>query len=116
MLCCCSKTFFAQTKKIDSLLSVLQNANEDTIKVKTLSILSEQFEQSAKYAESRKYADDALLLAEKLGYKKGIANVRINIGNIDNDQGNYAEALKNHLAALKIFKEIGNKMGARLLL
>jgi len=108
---CCFDALLAQNKQIDSLLSVLATAKEDTAKVNTLNNLSRQLEKIGRYAEARKYADDALFLAEKIGFKKGTANALNNIGNIYHEQSNYGEALKNHFAALKIREEIGDKKG-----
>ena len=77
LFCGCSKIFFAQDKKIDSLMNVLKTAIGDTNKVNTLNNLSEQFWRTAKYAEAKKYADDALSLSEKLNFKRGIAKLEI---------------------------------------
>ena len=43
--------------------------------------------------------------------KRDIAGTYINIGVIYRDQDKYAEALEKSFAALKIFKEIGDKYG-----
>ena len=102
---------FAQQNKIDSLIKVLKIAKDDTSKVNTLNALSEQFWQIAKYAEGKKYAEDALLLAEKTSFKKGIANAYNTIGNIYLSQSNYPEAVKNYFASLKIREDIGDKEG-----
>ena len=93
LFCCCGKFVFAQNKQIDSLILVLKTA-KDTSKVNTLNVLSTQLGRNANYSESKKYADDALLLAEKLNFKKGIADSYNNTGNVYQRQGNYSEALK----------------------
>jgi tetratricopeptide (TPR) repeat protein len=109
LFCCCCKILFAQSKKIDSLLSVLKTAKDDTSKVNTLNALSLQLTRKANYSESKKYADDALLLAQKLNFKKGIANAHLTMGNYYFYQESYPEALKFFLAALKMSEEIGSK-------
>lgn len=110
LFCCCCKTLFAQSnKKIDSLLSVLKTAKEDTGKVNTFNGLSLEIQRTANYSVSKKYADDALLLAEKINFKKGIAVSHVNIGNIYRAQGNYSDALKSFLASIKISEELGDK-------
>ena len=109
---------FAQVDRVtDSLLSVLKTTTEDTARVNILNNLSRRLWRiTAQYADARKYADSALALAEKSkqpdgsqGYRKGIANAYNNIGNIHVYQGNYSEALENHLASLKIREELGDK-------
>ena len=100
-----------QLSKIDSLLKILNTQKEDTSKANTLNTLSRQLWQKANYPEAKKYADDALVLAEKLKFTTGKANAHDNIGIIYINQGNYPEALKNHLASLKINETTGNKKG-----
>ena len=97
---------------MDSLLTVLKNQKNDTSKVNTLNALSKQFLQAKNISDAKKYAEDALSLAEKKDFKHGIANANISFGNIYNLQGttsyyegNYPEALKNYLAALKIYEK-----------
>ena len=62
--------------RIDSLLSLLKTAKEDTNKVNILYELSEECSEE----DILKYAQAALLLAEKLNYKKGVAVASNNIG------------------------------------
>lgn len=111
MCSCCFKGLFSQNKQIDSLLNVLATAKEDTAKVNTLNNLSRKFYESAEWAESKKYADDALLIAQKIGFKKGTANAFNHIANAYANQSNDDEALKNYFASLKIREEIGDKRG-----
>ena len=54
---------------------------------------------------------EKLKIEKEIGNKKGIANSYNGIGLIYDSQGNYAEALKNHMASLAIEKELGNKAG-----
>lgn len=50
-----------------------------------------------------------LILAQKLDWKKGIAKAYSIMGVVYLQEGNYPEALKNDLAALKLYEESGNK-------
>ena len=103
---------FAQTPEIDSLLTVISTAKEDTNKVNALNLLSEKSGwRMGNYDTAFYYAENAKQLAEKLKFKKGIADSKNNIGIIYDDQGKYPEALKNHFASLKIREEIGDKKG-----
>ena len=105
-------------KKTDSLLMVLKTQKEDTGKVNTLNALSKQSLVTKNISGAKKYAEDALLLAEKKRFKNGITNAYINIGNTYTQQGNtyyyqgnHPEALKNYLAALNIFEKNEFKKG-----
>ena len=101
---------FAQTKNaIDSLLKVLNMAGEDTIKVKILNNLSDQYRRAKQYSESRKYVDEAMVLAGKLNYKKGIASAYRNIGLNYEYQKNNEEAIKYFQLELKILEELGDR-------
>lgn len=104
-------TCFSQNTTIDSLYTVLKTAKEDTNKVNTLNILSDQLCGISDYEQSKSYADKAFVLSEKLNFKKGKANTYSNIGSIYSHQGKYPESLKNYSTALKIKEEIGDKKG-----
>jgi adenylate cyclase len=95
----------------DSLLGILKASSEDTSKVNLLSDLSKQYYQISDYTNSRKYADEALALSEKIDFKKGKAGSLNQIGNINYFQGNYSEALLKYFASLRIREEIGDKKG-----
>ena len=111
IFCCCSKTLFAQNKQIDSLLSILKTAKEDTGKVNLLNMLSQHLWRAAEYSRAIEYAADALSLGEKLRFNPGIANAYYNIGVTYWYRGNYTEALKAQLASLQIREVIGDKKG-----
>ena len=100
----------AQNKQIDSLLSVLKTAREDSNKVNILYQLSELCDAE----DILKYAEPSLKLSEKLNYKKGIANSFNNIGFVHSENGQVEKALEFYIHALKIQEEIGDK-GKRLL-
>jgi adenylate cyclase len=105
-----SVSSFAQYKdqtKIDSLLSELPKAKEDTNKVNLLSnIISEYgFSNDDKGLQ---YEKQAVQLAEKLNFRSGLASIKKNIGRIYWRKGNYESALKYHFDALKIYQELNN--------
>src|SRR5258706_1705337 len=104
--------FAKEDPKIDSLLKVLKTQNEDTSKVNVLNALSTQFLLSKNITDAKKYAAEALLLAENKDFKNGIVKANIILGNISVRQGNNCydldnlpEALENYLIALKIFEK-----------
>jgi tetratricopeptide (TPR) repeat protein len=109
LLCCSHTSFYAQDKKLDSLLTVLRSAKEGTNKVTTLNVLSESLWRTANSPQGMKYAEEALVLAKKLNFDRGIIDAYENIGSHYEYQGNYPEALKNHFTALKIAESLENK-------
>ena len=103
---------------IDSLLTQLPKAKEDTNRVNIFNGLSRELTNTGDYAKAKQYADDAMAISEKInlpdgshGFKKGIATAYNNIGGVYWQQGNYPDALKYFFNALKIFEELGNKKG-----
>jgi two-component system sensor histidine kinase UhpB len=115
---CCSLpvTLFGQHKQIDSLVNILKSAKEDTSKVNTLLYLSRQFFQTRNYGEAKKYASEALTLAEKKNFQNGIKAAYTGVGVCCHqvgymlyNKGSYSEALKNFLEALKMFERNTNK-------
>jgi len=102
---------FAQNPTIDSLKTLLALEKVDTSKVNLMNKIGIELKSTGEYEDALKIAEQAKILAEKTGFKKGIANSLNNIGVIYFEQGNYPEALKNHFAGLKIREEIGDKKG-----
>ncbi len=102
--------------RIDSLLGQLPKANEDTNKVKLLIDLSHTY-YSINPDEGLNFGKQGLALAEKLNWKKGMANAcRTIAGNYGYGKSDYTTALKYSLQALEQFKDIGDKTGtARIL-
>jgi signal transduction histidine kinase len=101
-----------QIKKIDSLQAVLKTQKEDTSKVNTWNALVyELSEARSNIQELEKNAEEALRLAEKLNYKKGIADSYVRFAAIAIGKGDYHERIKKCFAALKIYEEIMNKPG-----
>jgi class 3 adenylate cyclase/tetratricopeptide (TPR) repeat protein len=116
---------FAQNETIDSLQQALKNYDAqklelrknllpdkgDTTKVIILENLFWEFYLGSDNVTAKKYAEDAMALAQRINYKKGIASSYNIIGLIYDSQGNYPEALKNHFASLKTSEEAGSKKG-----
>src|SRR5690242_20742193 len=80
--------------RVDSLLQQLPKANEDTNKVKLLVDLSHTY-YSINPDEGLKYGKQGLALAEKMHWKKGMANACRTIA------GNYGYGKSDYPAALK---------------
>ncbi|HSU28872.1 MAG TPA: sensor histidine kinase [Chitinophagaceae bacterium] len=100
--------------RTDSLLASLKYQKNDTGRVNTLNLLSRGYLRINNIPGAKKYAADALVLAEKLAFKNGIKNAINNTGNIQNQlgninysQGNYAAAIKNYLLSLSLYEKTG---------
>jgi tetratricopeptide (TPR) repeat protein/two-component sensor histidine kinase len=103
-------TGIAQQDKIaDSLLNVLKTQKEDTNKVNTLNRLSNRFSQRKEYELSNKYSKDAISLAEKLNFKRGILNAYSSLGTNNYNLHNYKEAIQNFRTMMKFAEELGYK-------
>ena len=102
---------FAGNTLIDSLQSVLKDAKEDTVKAFLLTELSWERLVTGDFRSALQNADSALALSKKLNYRWGIATAYNRKAGALEEFGNYAEALKNYEASLKINIETGNKKG-----
>jgi serine phosphatase RsbU (regulator of sigma subunit) len=105
------KNCFAQNKKIDSLQNFLKTAKEDTLKVNSLNLLAQQYINVGTYSRGDTLTQQAMKLAERLNFKKGIADSYSTLGGSLSYQGRNYDALKNYFTSLKIRKELGDKKG-----
>jgi two-component system, NarL family, sensor histidine kinase UhpB len=100
--------------EIDSMINLVKSLSPDTNKVKTLNILSFSLSQKSRDHESLVYSKEALAIAERLNYKTGIATAHRRLGVAYDALGDYKDALKSHLASLKINREIENAQGTAI--
>jgi tetratricopeptide (TPR) repeat protein len=100
----------AENHIIDSLKNELQKAKEDTTKVNTLIALSNELINIGD-TNGMKYAYRAKELADRNGFRKGMARAWHVIGRAYYGQGNYEAAKENFLQSLKIKTEIGDQQG-----
>ncbi len=93
----------AQNKTIDSLHVQLKNANSDILRSKLLNNLASEYSaNNPKLMLS--YANKALSLSSKIGFKIEQGNAYHYIGNANVIFGNYSNALDNFLKAQHIFE------------
>jgi serine phosphatase RsbU (regulator of sigma subunit) len=104
----CQATY-AQTAAIDSLRKKLNVSAADTNRVNILADLCLKLIEINQNEAVLKYAREALGLSASLDYKKGVAVAYTNIAAAQRQESNYAEALKNSMAALKVGEESHNK-------
>jgi two-component system, NtrC family, sensor kinase len=101
--------------RIDSLLTRIPPAAEDTGKVDLLNDLCFTY-YSINPNEGLKYGKEGLALAEKLNWKKGIASAERAIAVNYAAKSDYPKALEYFFKALKIFEESGDRsLAARVL-
>ncbi len=100
----------SQGNSTDSLISAIENAVEDTIKVNNLiSISSNLYRQSP--SEAIQYGIQARELGERLQFNTGVAYALKNIGLGYYFQGEYPKAIGSWQQALAIFEQENHKLG-----
>lgn len=98
----------ADVRKLDSLLTVLRQHDEDTNKINTLLVLADENSKIAKYSEGIGFALEAMILSERLKYEKGKIKTVIAIGKIYFKEGKYADAEEYLDRALHLTKKKNN--------
>ena len=98
-------------EQIDSLLTKLSKANEDTTKVNLFAAIMAAHVYY-KTEEGLVYQKPALELAQKLNWKMGVAKVKDRTGRLYWRMGKFDAALKNHFEALAIYEKAGDNYRA----
>ncbi|MBK6527149.1 MAG: tetratricopeptide repeat protein [Crocinitomicaceae bacterium] len=96
----------AQTN-LEKNYAKLANPANDTAKVNALNFLA-KYHINVDQDSSHFYVKNALILAEKLKYERGIGFGYLTSGILESDMGNYPEALKYILDATSIAERIGD--------
>lgn len=100
----------AQSTREDSLLKATEKLEDDSLKVKAyLELGLELLGSDIKRATN--HFDEAILLAKKIDYKKGLANAYNAKGRAVSQQGDLVEAILDFQEALTYFHEIEDKTG-----
>lgn len=95
-----------QSPKIDSLRTMVATGPDDTLKVKKLNSLVWQLKNAGEYQEAFKYAAQSKDLAEKLKFKRGLADMHLNLGVLYKHTGNYPLSLESFLTSLRHYEEL----------
>ncbi|MGZ3884740.1 MAG: tetratricopeptide repeat protein [Bacteroidia bacterium] len=98
----------AQDRTMDSLRAGMKAA-EDTTRIKMTNELAWRFVMAGMGDSAFRYASLALQLAKKAGFEKGEGRAYNTMGVVENDKGNFSEALRLHLLSLDIRKKLGNE-------
>src|SRR6202008_3814744 len=98
-----------QAQALDSLKLALKTAGADTQKVNLMMRIYRSYFKRAAFDSVLKYANEALQLSEKTGYKKGIAGAYSAIASVHFSQGDYPSSLKFNNLALEIRLVLGDR-------
>lgn len=96
--------------RIDSLCMALTSGNEDTSKVTLLNTISDEF-NSVDPKNGLNYGNQALVLAQKLGYKMGEGWAYYFLAGNYRAIADYSQALNFYFKSLKLMEELGYKRG-----
>jgi len=103
-----STVVFAQKSKTDSLFSCLQSANSDTTKVNILNDLGYEL-RSLDALKSLDYINQAIALAEKNNFLKGLAVGKVNAALVYVNTGEYDKAKELAEQGIKTAVSIGDR-------
>ena len=95
--------------RLDSMLVALRSQKDDSNKVKTLGSISRHLYYNVSPLKAFPYANQALDLAEKIKWKKGIADHHNNLGLYTGDTGNNVLARQHYQTSYQMNKELGDK-------
>ncbi|HTL08913.1 MAG TPA: HAMP domain-containing sensor histidine kinase [Chitinophagaceae bacterium] len=95
--------------QLDSMLRLLPTQKADSHRVKTLSKIS-QYYYTVSPLKSFPYANEALQLAEKIQWKRGIANLHNNLGLYISDTGNNQLAREHFEKSYQLNLELGARV------
>jgi tetratricopeptide (TPR) repeat protein len=93
----------AQTKKADSLKTVLLHTKNDIDKAQTLNALADEY-KTIDPKPMQVYAAQALTLSKKIQYRLAEGNAELHLGNAAIILGNYTQALQHFVSAQNIFE------------
>jgi len=103
-------TAYCQQSATDSLLKLVNNGKEDSVKVNALLALNREYLGTSP-TEAIRYAQLAKELSEKIHYNRGRAYAFKGLGLVYVMQGKYVEAIENYEHSLAIFDSLGDKAG-----
>jgi tetratricopeptide (TPR) repeat protein len=106
----CLPFAFAQKTTADSLLYLLENAKEDTLKISIMLDISSEY-QGKNNDNAIKYAKEAYGLAKSINNSESIVQTLIYLGNSFYYKGDYEQTIGYYLQALTEYEKSGNSSG-----
>jgi two-component system, sensor histidine kinase and response regulator len=103
-------TLSAQQTKPDSLIQQLQIATSDTNKINLMNELAWEY-MTSEPEKTKKYAEEALALAEKVNFKRGEILALNYLGDYCRRQAQYAQAITYTTQSLKIAMSEKDSLG-----
>jgi len=105
------RVIIAQTAIIDSLKYGLEKSKNDTSRINFLNELSWEYVDVNKIEDAIKCGENALNLAIKIKFDKGIATANARLGNVYYTISEFEKALEHHLKALELKEKLGDRKG-----
>ena len=107
----CSNTILCQSIK-DSLVHELENAIEDTTKIRLMCEISVDFiRYNPADIAAIEYAKKSIELSEKIGFYSGVARSCYNLGVIYQNNDNYSKSLEYLTKSRDIYENLKDKKG-----
>ena len=98
----------AQTHALDSLREIINKQKRDLTEVDATTHLGME---QLQFDSGIKYGQQGLLLAEKISYRKGVADCHLVLGATYGGSDNFSQAIEHLLSALNTYTEIGDDVG-----
>lgn len=103
---------YAQTNKLDSLLTQLSTMQDDTAKVNTLHQIGYTYYKDLRNTDKTlEYARKELILSQRLNFKKGVGLAYLNYGIYYLEEMKFDLAIYYDNKALAIMDQLNNKLG-----
>ncbi|MEJ1240878.1 tetratricopeptide repeat protein [Chryseolinea sp. T2] len=103
-----SAGLFAQTTKVDSLQHLLASAPNVEVRIDLLTSLSLSY-STLSLTKSEQLAQEALTLAQPIGYGKGIASSYNALGICSSIRGDYSKGLDYFMQSLRLRESLGDQ-------
>lgn len=105
-----AKFSFSQNSKVDSLLLILKNTKQDSVRANIyISLFKETIYSDLDKAI--KFAEQGLALSEETGLEDKTAKFLRYLGIVQQNKGDYAKALEKFQKALEKYQKLNNKSG-----
>jgi tetratricopeptide (TPR) repeat protein len=101
----------AGTRFQDSIRQIVETTTNDTLKINCWNILSVTNSNRGYYILGEKCAYEALVLATRIGFDKGIADAYYHLGISFSRRSKYDKAVEYYLKSIPIYEKTGNKNG-----